>query len=51
MPKLAQQHRAIVADHAFMVEFEFLDEANRNERFLRLGTDPRGMVQPMALRP
>lgn len=32
-----------------MVELEFLDIPDPNERFFRFGTDPRAMVKPLAI--
>lgn len=32
-----------------MVEIEFLDELDINQRFLRFGLNPEGMVNPLAL--
>lgn len=29
-----------------MIEIEFLDEGDVNQRFFRFGTDPRGMISP-----
>ena len=48
MPKLAEQHAANLAVHELhMIEIEFLDEPNEQERFFRFGTDPSGMVLPI----
>jgi hypothetical protein len=49
LPKLAEDHAAKMAAHDLhMIEIEFL-EANENERFFRFGTDPSGMVMPIAI--
>jgi len=29
-----------------MIEIEFLDEADVNRRFFRIGTNPAGMIRP-----
>jgi hypothetical protein len=48
LPDLAEKHAAAMADHELhMVEIEFLDEPDPNERFFRFGTDPGGMVAPI----
>jgi hypothetical protein len=46
---LAAMHVAEIGDQQFMIEFEFLDEPDPLERFFRFGTDPRGMVVPIAI--
>ena len=33
-----------------MLEIEFLDEPDINQRFFRIGTDPRAMVVPIKLK-
>lgn len=46
---IAEEHIKRLLDYPkHMIEFEFLDEPDVNQRFLRIGTDPRGMVLPMS---
>lgn len=48
--ELAFQHAISMAlGFIDMVEFEFLDEPDVNQRFLRLATNPQGMVMPFDL--
>lgn len=50
LPDLAEKHATALAAHRLhMIEIEFLDEPNENERFFRFGTDPAGMVAPYAI--
>jgi hypothetical protein len=45
---LAAAHaKALAAGDIDMIEFEFLDEPDPNERYFRMGTKPTGMVAPM----
>ena len=46
IPQLAEEHARRLAHQPGMIEFEFLDEPNLNERFFRIGTDPSLMVMP-----
>lgn len=46
---LAEEHARLAGAGPVMVEIEFLDEPDVNQRFVRIGTDPRGMVQPIAI--
>ena len=50
LPKLAEQHATQFALTPGMVEIEFLDEPDETQRFFRIGTDPSGMVQPLAVK-
>ena len=50
LPALAREHcKALAAHQLHMIEIEFLDEPNVDERFFRFGTDPDGMVMPLFL--
>jgi hypothetical protein len=50
MKDLAEKHaRALAALDLHMIEIEFLDEPNRDERFFRFGTDPSMMVKPVGV--
>jgi hypothetical protein len=51
IPKLAEKHaEAMGAGRLDMIEIEFLDVPDINERFFRLGTNPAGMVIPIGLK-
>jgi hypothetical protein len=48
LPGLAEKHALAMARHELhMIEIEFLDEPDVNQRFFRFGTDPTGMVMPL----
>jgi hypothetical protein len=48
LPNLASEHAHKMAAHELhMIEIEFLDEPDANQRFFRIGTDPSGMVMPI----
>lgn len=50
VPTLAVQHATAMAEGRLgMLEIEFLDEPDVNQRFFRIGVDPSGMVRPMEL--
>jgi hypothetical protein len=50
LPDLAEQHATAMVEHRLdMIEIEFLDEPDPLTRFFRLGTDPSGMVVPIAI--
>lgn len=47
LPRLAEQHGEAMSLVPGHVEIEFLDEPDVEQRFFRLGTDPRHMIKPM----
>lgn len=50
LPDLAEKHAEAMAENRLgMIEIEFLDEPNQNERFFRIGTDPSQMVAPLRI--
>ncbi|HZT29366.1 MAG TPA: hypothetical protein VFA33_05760 [Bryobacteraceae bacterium] len=50
LPTLAEKHcEKLAAHHLHMIEIEFLDEPNEQQRFFRFGTDPSGMVTPIEI--
>jgi hypothetical protein len=50
LPKLAERHATKLAVHELhMLEIEFLDEPDEQQRFFRFGTDPSGMVMPIEI--
>lgn len=50
LPILAETHALALATHALhMIEIEFLDEPDVNQRYFRFGTDPAAMVAPFAI--
>ena len=51
LPSLAEKHaEECVAGKLGIIEIEFLDEPNENERYFRMGVDPSGMVMPMEIK-
>jgi hypothetical protein len=51
LPALATKHAtAMVAHRLHVIEIEFLDEPDPNQRFFRFGTDPGGMVLPIQIK-
>jgi hypothetical protein len=49
LPTMAEKHAEELADKPFMIEIEFLDEPDVNQRFIRFGTDPTGMREPILM--
>lgn len=50
LEQLGEEHAMMMAAGKIdMVEIEFLDEPNVNERFLRFGLNPTGMVMPIPI--
>lgn len=50
LPELARRHtEALAGDLMHMIEFEFPDEPDEMRKYLRFGTTPLGMVQPLAV--
>jgi hypothetical protein len=48
--ELMRKHvERIVAQPNHMIEVEYLDEPDPLKRFFRLGSDPRGMINPIAV--
>lgn len=48
--RIAEQHaRMTLAGDIDMIEIEFLDEPDPNQRFLRIGTNPLDMVIPLRI--
>lgn len=46
---IAEQHAKTLAQTPGLIEIEFLDETDINQRFFRIGTDPRWMVNPVRI--
>lgn len=49
LAKVAERHALRLKGELHMIEIEFLDEPDREQRFFRMGTDPRRMAEPMVL--
>lgn len=50
LEQLGETHAQMMEEGLIdMVEIEFLDEPNINQRFLRFGVNPEGMVEPIAV--
>jgi hypothetical protein len=50
VPGLAEKHSTALAAHQLhMIEIEFLDEPDPNQRFFRFGTDSFDMVNPIRI--
>lgn len=51
LPELGEQHALkMVSDKLHMIEIEFMDEPDPLQRFMRFGTAPLGMVEPVAVK-
>jgi hypothetical protein len=51
LPRLGLQHaEAMAAGRLGMVEIEFLDSPDPEDRFFRIGVETDGMVMPIALK-
>jgi hypothetical protein len=49
LERIAAEHMTLLLPHPMhMLEFEFMDELDPNQRYFRWGTDKRRMVQPVA---
>jgi hypothetical protein len=48
LPQMAERHAEMIGARKHMVEIEFLDEPDQTQRFFRFGTDPSGMIIPLA---
>jgi hypothetical protein len=49
LPALAERHAQRLRHAPHMIEVEFLDEPDVNQRFFRFGTDPSGMRSPQKI--
>jgi len=50
IPALAEKHLDCLADYPqHMIEIQYLDEPDPLQRYFRFGTDPAGMVRPVAV--
>jgi hypothetical protein len=50
VPGIARRHGRALRDHELhMIEIEFPDDPDPEERFFRIGTDTRGMVLPVPI--